>query len=282
MKPSKVYLDTNAFRYFGMAFEKKILPIEIRDKILISPLSAYEVFAQLADHDQNEADLVLRQIHSLPNWTNPQHSGLLPWPDDALLAFLTQTPVLDNDFAKRMQDSFNVILWADSLDSLKEAAQKQKQAMDEFKERMAHDFKDMLDDFRAKQGKTGKKAKPVDITEFWFQGILKRAKVPASSKTMSEVQSLLSAYHEFEQSKLRTALLLPEYNPLSRKNQNDIIDAEQLIYLGDPSLCMLTADKGFKSKVEKSSQAARVIVAAVDDLRDAKKAEAALRNALGI
>jgi hypothetical protein len=30
------------------------------------------------------------------------------------------------------------------------------------------------------------------------------------------------------------------YNPLSRKNQNDIIDSEQLVYLGDDSLCMLT------------------------------------------
>lgn len=28
--------------------------------------------------------------------------------------------------------------------------------------------------------------------------------------------------------------------PLSQKNQKDIIDSEQLVYLGDDSLCMLT------------------------------------------
>jgi hypothetical protein len=104
----------------------------------------------------------------------------------------------------------------------------------------------------------------------------------ASSKTIPEVQSLLGAYHEFEQSKLQTALLIPEYNPLSHKNQNDIIDSEQLIYLSDPSLCMLTADKGIKSKVVKSEQAARIVVATPEDLSDAKKAEAVVGCALGI
>jgi hypothetical protein len=65
MKPSRVYLDTNAFRYFGNAFEKTQLATDIRDKILISPLSAFEVFAQLGDEDETKADLVLRQIHGL-------------------------------------------------------------------------------------------------------------------------------------------------------------------------------------------------------------------------
>jgi hypothetical protein len=126
------------------------------------------------------------------------------------------------------------------------------------------------------------KAKPVDTTEPWFNGVAKRAKAGASSKTIPEVQSLLGAYHEFEQSKLQTALLIPEYNPLSHKNQNDIIDSEQLIYLSDPSLCMLTADKGIKSKVVKSEQAARIVVATPEDLSDAKKAEAVVGCALGI
>ena len=92
--------------------------------------------------------------------------------------------------------------------------------------------------------------------------------------------SALSAHHEFEQAKLKTALGEPEYNPLSRKNQNDIIDAEQLVYLADESLCLLTADSGFKSKVTKSKQAARVITAAATDLMNAKKVEAILRATL--
>lgn len=283
MKPLHVFLDTNAFRYFGIAFEKAQLAADVRDKILISPLSAFEAFAQLGDEDEAQAELVLRQIHALHNWTNPHHAGLLPWPDVMLQMLWSQKPVQDDDFMERMQQSFNVILTSDSLSPLKDAALQQKKMMDDFKDTMAHDFKNMLDDLKKQQGKKEKqKAKPVDTTTPWFNGIVKRAKADANSKTIPEVQSLLSAYHEFEQSKLQTALLIPEYNPLSHKNQNDIIDSEQLIYLGEPSLCMLTADKGFKSKVEKSSQAARVIVAAVEDLTDAQKAEALMRGVLSI
>ena len=283
MKPLAIFLDTNAFRYFGIAFENVSLAPEIRERILISPLSAFEVFAQLGDENETKADLVLRQVHALPHWTNPKRAGLLPWPDDMLQMLWSQKPVQDGDFTTKIQGSFNVILTADSLTPLKEAALQQKHMMDAFKETMAHDFKNMLDDLKKQQGKTAKKkAKPVDTTDPWFNGIAKRAKADPNSKTISEVQSLFSAYHEFEQTKLQTALLIPEYNPLSHKNQNDIIDSEQLIYLGDPSLCMLTADKGIQGKVVKSEQAARIIVATPEDLSDATKAEGVLKCALGV
>jgi hypothetical protein len=49
MKPLSIYLDTNAFRYFGIAFENVSLAPEITEKILVSPLSLFEVFAQLGD-----------------------------------------------------------------------------------------------------------------------------------------------------------------------------------------------------------------------------------------
>jgi hypothetical protein len=283
MKPLHVYLDTNAFRYFGIAFEKTQLSPDVREKVLISPLSTFEVFAQLGDDNEALAALVLRQIHALHNWTNSKHAALLPWPDEMLQTLWSQKPVQDDNFRKRVEQSFNVILTADSLAPLKQAAQQQKQMMEDFKDKMAHDFKNMLDDLKKQQGKKEKqKAKPVDTSEPWFNGIAKRAKADPSSKTISEVRSLLSAYHEFEQTKLRTALLNKEYNPLSHTNQNDIIDSEQLVYLGDPSLCMLTADKGIKSKVVKSEQAARIVVATPEDLSDATKAEAVLRSALGI
>jgi len=74
--PQYVYLDTNAFRYFGHAFESTPLAVDLRGKILVSPLSAFEVFAQLADERLGEQ--VLRQVHAIRNWPNPKHSGLLP------------------------------------------------------------------------------------------------------------------------------------------------------------------------------------------------------------
>jgi hypothetical protein len=206
MKPLHIYLDTNAFRYFGIAFEKVPLAADVRDKILISPLSAFEVFPQLGDGNEIHADLVLRQVRALHNWTNPQHSGLLPGPDDMLRTLWFQSPVQDDDFTKRMEQSFNVCLTADTLTPLKEAALQQKQMMGEFKLEMAHDFKNMLDDLKKQQGKTGKnkRAKPVDTTEVWFHGIAHRAHADPSSKTISEIKSLLSAYHPLE-SKIQSA-----------------------------------------------------------------------------
>lgn len=150
---SDIYLDTNAFRYFGIAFEHVLLASEITEKILVSPLSLFEVFAQLGDDNPANADLVLRQIHAVRNWTNPNHAVLLPWPDVMLQMVWSQNPVQDDDFRERMQQSFNVILTADSLTPLKEAALQQKQMMDDFKNTMAYDFKNMLDDLKKQQGK---------------------------------------------------------------------------------------------------------------------------------
>jgi len=281
MKAQRVFFDTNAFRYFGIAFENVSLAAELQEKILISPLSAFEVFAQLSDEDETKADAVLRQIRAIRNWTNPKHAVLLPWPDDMIRSLWSQKDVQDEDFRKRMEDSFNVCLKADSLAHLKEAALQQKQTMEEFKFNMAHDFKNMVDDLKAQQGKPGKKkAKPVDTTEVWFHRIAKRARADPTSKTISEVQALFGAYHEFEQEKLRRALVSPDYNPLSHANQNDIIDAEQLVYLGDRSLSIVTSDKGLKSKVTKSDQTTRVTLAPPQDLVNPEEAEAVIRSVL--
>lgn len=278
MRPQRVFFDTNAFRYFGKGFEQVSLAEELQNQILISPLSAFEVFAQLGDEDKSKAQTVFQQIHAIRNWTNPKHAVLLPWPDDMIRSLLFQKDVQDEDFRKRMQDSFNVILNTTSLEPLKEVALQQKQMMEEFKLNMANDFKNMVDDLKAQQGKVGnKKAMPVDTTPVWANGVVKRAKADSTSKTISEVQALFGAYHEYEQEKLRRALISPGYNPLSHDNQNDIIDAEQLVYLGDPSLCMLTSDKGLKSKVTKSNQATRIVLATPQDLMDSQRAEGVIK-----
>jgi hypothetical protein len=265
-------LDTNAFRYFGIAFENASLPIDLANRILISPLSAFEVLAQLAAED---GDVVLRQIHAIRNWTNPQHSGLLPWPDDMLFQIWFNSLPADDGFAKKMQDSFNICLNTDSVATLKEEAEQHKQVMDNFKESYAQQFKDMLSEARKE------KKKAFDITEAWFHGIANRIHADPNSRKMSEIVVALSAYHEFEESKLQTALTTPKYNPLSQTNRNDIFDAEQLVYLGDKSLCLLTCDKGFRKRVKKSEQVPRIITATHEELVDATKAEALLKKVFG-
>lgn len=79
----RIYFDTVAFRQVGKAFEKNTLASALREKTLISPLTVFEVLSQLTTA---EADEVLKQIHAVVNWTNPAHTGLLSWPDDALFS----------------------------------------------------------------------------------------------------------------------------------------------------------------------------------------------------
>jgi hypothetical protein len=98
------------------------------------------------------------------------------------------------------------------------------------------------------------------------------------SRSVDEIKTALSAYHDYEQAKLKAALDEPEYNPLSLTNQNDIIDAEQLVYLWDPTLCFLTADKKVKNRVKASAQASRIICAPAEDLLDPARASALLRK----
>jgi hypothetical protein len=264
--PERVYFDTNVFREVGGAFEKNSLPDDLREKVLVSPLTTFEVLSQLT---VKNADEVLRQIKAIHNWTNPKSTGLLPWPDDALAQFWFEKPTADDGYAEKMQKAFNVCLAAHSVESLREDAGKLKDAMDAMKRRTAEDFGRLLEHAR-KEPLVGDK-----FSEAWFLGIANRIHADPKSKSVSEIVHKLSAYHEFEQVKLAIALHYPKYKP--ENHMNDLLDAEQLVYLGAPALCFLTGDRGFE-RVTKSEQAARIFVVAMADVSDARKLEALLRE----
>jgi hypothetical protein len=265
--PERIYFDTAAFREVGKAFEKSTLPTELRDRVLISPLTVFEVWSQLTIA---KADEVLQQVHATLNWMNPKHTGLLPWPDDALFSIWFKKAAPDDGFTERMQNAFNTCLATESAKELQDEAGKLKDAMDKMKDKTAQDFGRFLQAAR-KEGLAGEK-----FSEVWFQGIANRIKAEPKSKDMSEIVSTLNAYHEFERGKLQVALGNANYNP--EKHKNDLLDAEQLIYLSDLSLCFLTCDKGFANLVKTSSQAKRVITVSPEELVDPAKVETLIRG----
>jgi hypothetical protein len=263
----RIYFDTVAFREVGKAFEKNTLPTELRDRILISPLTVFEVWSQLTIA---KADEVLQQVHATLNWANPNHTGLLPWPDDALFGIWFKKAAPDDGFTQRMQNAFNTCLAAESAKELQDEAGRLKDVMDKMKDKTAQDFGRLLQAAR-KERLEGEK-----FSQAWFQGIANRIKAEPKSRDMSEIVSTLNAYHEFERGKLQVALENKDYNP--EKHKNDLLDAEQLIYLSDPSLCFLTCDKGFANLVKNSSQAKRVITVAPEELLDPGKVETLIRE----
>jgi hypothetical protein len=264
--PALVYFDTNVFRAVGRAFEKNSLPDDLKEKVLVSPLTTFEALSQLTIKNSEE---VLRQIQAIHNWTNPKSTGLLPWPDDALAQLWFEKPTSDDGFAEKMQKAFNVCLAAESAESLREDAGKLKDVMDAMKKRTAGDFGRLLEQSR-EEALVGDK-----FSEAWFLGIANRVHADPKSKSATEIVNKLSAYHEFEEVKLQTAMQHPDYKP--ENHVNDLLDAEQLIYLGDPNLCFLTADKGF-NRVRKSDQAARIVIPEPADMSDSRRVEALLRQ----
>lgn len=265
--PDHIYFDTVAFREIGKAFAKTQLAKSLTDKILISPLSLYEVWSQLTIQN---AQQVLRQLHAVRNWTNPERTGLLPWPDDMLFLIWFEKPNPDNGFTERIEKAFNVCLAVESVEPLHEEAAKFKGVMDRGKEETAQNFGRLLEFAR--------KA-PLSEEEFsseWFRGIANRVKADPTSRVVSDIVSKLSAYHEFEHSKLNIALQNRDYNV--KKHMNDLFDAEQLIYLADPTLHFLTCDYGIRSLVKSSPQAERIITVSPDLLRDSLNVERLLRE----
>jgi len=263
----RIYFDTAAFRQVGKAFEKTKLSEDLTKRIVVSPITAFEVLSQLSI---TKADDVLQQIHALHNWCVPEGTGLLPWPGDALYGLWFQKPAADDGFTGKMQKAFNVCLASESADSLKQEAGRLMDVMEAMKNQSASDFARLLEAAR-KEPLEGDK-----FSEAWFRGIASRIKADPGSKPMAEMVSLLSAYHEFEQTKLQIALRSQEYN--AEKHRNDLLDAEQLIYLSDPTLCFLTCDGGFQNLVKKSPQAPRIITIPPADLADSEKVEALLRK----
>lgn len=265
----RVYFDTVSFRETGKALENAALPNDLRENLLVSPLSAFEVLSQLSIA---KADEVLHQIQAIHNWINPERAALLPWPADVLANVGFGKPMKDNDFAQRMEKAFNVCLSATSAELLQEEAGKLKDVMDAMRLKTTQDFGRLLDGARKESPKGDW------FSEAWFQGIAKRAEADPKSKSVSDLTTTFSAYHEFERVKLEAALRYKDYNV--KKHQNDLLDAEQLIYLGSPELCFLTCDKGF-ARVNKSAQSARIIIVSPQDISDLGKIEALLRRITG-
>ena len=277
----RVYFDTNAFRAIGKALGNAALSEDLRDRVLVSPLSAFEALSQLCTTQGEE---VLRQIQAIHNWVDPKRAGLLPWPDDALGITGFGKKVMDADFTQRMQTAFNVCLAADSVESLKEEACKLRDVMDAMKLKFAQNFGRLLkaaktEASKREDSKEEARRQGVPATDWfsnaWFQGIVNRLGVDPNSRSIAEIESTFNAYREFERVKLLTALANENYSP--ERHGNDLLDAEQLVYLGSPELHFLTCDKGF-ARVEQSAQATRIIIVSPNDLSEREKVETQLRK----
>ncbi len=240
-----VYFDTDCFHHFAETFQDRALPDDLRSKILFSPVTMMEVFSHLARY---WGDRVHKQLQGLHNWVNKDHALVLPWMDAATALIGFGVPLEDDGYTKMLQADLNTC--ADSeLAGLLDVAKARDAELVQIKETYADHFQDAVQFFRTTP------LTEDGFTEVWLDGLTRRLNLQPT-RPAAEVVSALSALHEFEFSKLKLALVDRNYN--ARKHKNDLFDAEQLIFLGDPDLHFLTVDGGYLRKVTKSPQRRRI------------------------
>ena len=261
-----VYFDTDLFHHFASVFQDRPLAADLRSRILLSPMTMKEVFSHLA---VKWGPLVHGQIRGLPNWLD-KRTGHLPWMSDAVASIAFGVAIPDDGFTQGMQENLNELLNY-QLDDVLPAAAALKEELEKIKAEHVGYFKETMEHFSAASLTENA------FTNVWVDGIKRRLHLEENTTPASHVVEALSAYHEFDFNKLKVALgNKGQYN--IEKHQNDLFDAEQLVYLKDPSLHFLTVDRGYLRKVVKSPFRNRIHEVPVAVLTDAEKLESLLRQ----
>jgi hypothetical protein len=246
-------------------FTNQGLADEFRERIVLSPITFLEALSHLT-LKSNAA--ILAEIHAIHNWVNPKHAGLLPWPSEAIARIGFQLEPKSDDFIGRIEKTINLCLATDSAEDFRESAGKLKNAMDQIKDFSATQFQRLVE-MQRKEPLIGEK-----FSEVWVSGTAQRVGADLARRPIADVVSALSAYHEFEENRLREAANNPEYKP----DKNDILDSEQLVYLGDPELRFLVCDSGYFARIKESPQVAQIRRASLDELSTPAKVESLLRG----
>jgi len=261
-----VYFDTDVFHRIGETFHDRPLATQLRDRIVLSPITFIEVVSHLT-LKQSGAD-ALRHIQAIHNWVNPEHAQLLPWPTIAIAKAGFNKVLPDDDFIHRVEKTINICLSAESVEQLRDSAGKLKDALDKMKASTAQDFKRLVEAYR-KDPLVGER-----FSEVWVHGIARRVRIDPASCPITDIVAAMSAYHEYEYAKVKVAAENRDYDPA--KHSNDLSDSEQLVYLADPPLHFLTCDGGYSKRVTKSEQGKRIHRVSIEELADPGKAEALL------
>ena len=242
-----LFIDTVAFRKFGDIFRCEQLPFALRRKMALSPISILEVLSQLSSPASAE---VLRQIHSMRNWLDPEHAVLLPWVNDVISSVVLGVP-REEDITRSYQNAVEAC-FVDGAEEIQRRAAVLRALTDRIKD------DDGSDSFGALV-EAARRERPSEeyVKEIWMQRVAARVDVALTPERRIALASDLDAYWEIEFSKLSRASAARIYN--ARNHRNDIFDFEQLIYLSIGELHFLTMDTGF-SRVVRSPQRERIHV----------------------
>jgi len=265
----KIFLDTNALRYLGKAFNDTSLDDEVRNSLLMSPISAMELVSQLATQGADEA---LAAIQAITHIHNPKRTGLLPWSDEAFRMAIFGLPPRSDGLTETISNAINTCLSAATAAELYDDSLELRKLLNQAKAEATENFSALLESRRLE----GPLADELHRGIF-ARSIAKRAGVSQDAVDIGITVDRLNALYTYEVNKLENAASAREYNVA--KHANDVFDAEQLIHLADPTLHLVTSDTGFNLARE-SSQSSQIHVVPVASMSDAGEAAEVLRAIL--
>lgn len=267
-----IYTDTNVLRYFRIAFAETSLPEDIRDRMVLAPLTVLELASQLGTGGAEEAFAafkILRPTHHI----DAAGMWLLPWPDDFFPAFFSLRPNKNTTTPNLTNLVLNI--WGSTkAGDLNEEGREMRNLWDETTNGLARDFSDGVHVLRSK-GSWGW----AEHKSMLCKSIAERGRIDETKVNCGLLAQNLDAYYILTYHLYGTAIQNKNYN--FHKNRNDHIDAEVLIYLADPRLHLLTCDEGF-CRVASSSQANRVHIEREACLKDPEYVTEKLRSILRV
>lgn len=263
----KIYTDTNVLRYFGIAFAKTSLVEDLQVQLLLSPLTLMELISQLGTTGAEEA---FASVQALPHVHNAGGTGMLPWSDDFFRMSLFNLPPREDTITPALNNAVINILNAAKADDLSEEGKEMRALLDKEKGEAAKNFSAVLNSWRL-EGTLSETANK----EIFARSIARQAGFDEAKVDVDFVVKNLNAHYVFENHRMQVGAQHSDYNV--DKHSNDVYDAELLIYLADPTLHLLTSDKGFR-RIEKSPQASRVHIADADCLKNPECAANTIRS----
>jgi len=263
----KIYTDTNVLRYFGVAFATANLAEDLQVQLLLSPLTVMELVSQLGTGGAEEA---FAAIQALPRVHNRRATGMLPWSHALFRISLFDLPPGEDTITPSLNNAIINVLNAAKAEDLREDGREMRALLDAGRDESARNFSAVLDGWRS-EGQLPEK----EHRAIFARSIARRAGVDETTVDVDFVVKHLNALYVFENYRMEVGAKNRDYNV--NRHSNDVYDAELLIYLADPTLHLLTSDKGF-CRVEKSTQANRVHIADADCLKNSDCATETIRR----
>jgi hypothetical protein len=229
-------------RYFSLAFTNDELPQEIRENIIVSSISVVELLSQLCDSSASQA---FAAIQALKNWL-PDRVPLLDIPPIFIRVNTIGNDERGNATFERISRALDLCLRARSAGELREASKElrsflQKAKLSDAQSRAAS-VAIMRDDLRRLKRR---KLTDEELRDGFRASIAIRARIDPAHPSVPAFTEKVEAYYHYETIRLQRAIENPNLNLLSKKRQNDLFDAEQLLYLFAEGLCFLTSDRGY-------------------------------------